>query len=275
HAAAEIQAQLDIFTQKQYHWGESPWLGTFYNFDGGFIDALRFSFRDVFFYYNEDHSYNATLWTMNGEITGSFLVALVLFCSKYIKSKQYVFWILAAAFLFLVNGVLLAFMLGMAASYLYINKNDFLYKIEKSIPRKTGLFIAAAAAYLAAGLSAYLWVKWAMDLLYSIAAFLLIAFLLTSPLAQRVFSAKFFRFLGKISFPLYIIHVPVLCSFSSFLIVHTNGVGANSVGGGGFSWIFPVLSVIVSQIAACAFYPIEYASVKLSNKLSRVIKTGE
>jgi peptidoglycan/LPS O-acetylase OafA/YrhL len=265
HAAAAIQERMDFFTQKQISWIEKPFLGTFYNFDVGFVDALRFAFRDVFFDYKADHSYNTPLWTMSGEIAGSFLVAMTLFCSKYIKSGAYVFWILTAAFFFMVNGILFAFMLGIAASYLYINKKDFIQKIEKSIFLKALLFFVTAAMYSAALISSYLRINRAMELLYSVAAFMLIMLLFVIPPAQRVFSTRIFRFLGKISFPLYIVHTPVLCSFSSFLIVKYASAGV-------FSWIFPALSVIVSLAAACAFYPVEYAAIKLSNKLSCVIK---
>jgi peptidoglycan/LPS O-acetylase OafA/YrhL len=53
-------------------------------------------------------------------------------------------------------------------------------------------------------------------------AFLLLASIINSGLLRKFLSTKYARFLGKISFSLYLIHILFLFSFSSFLfyIIH-------------------------------------------------------
>jgi peptidoglycan/LPS O-acetylase OafA/YrhL len=45
-----------------------------------------------------------------------------------------------------------------------------------------------------------------------VGAVLLVAAVLMSPLTQRLLSAKPLLLLGRISFPLYLLHMPILCT---------------------------------------------------------------
>lgn len=54
---------------------------------------------------------------------------------------------------------------------------------------------------------------------HQIGAFLLLLSVSYFRLPQRLFESKPFQFLGKISFSVYLVHIPMLCSFSSWLFL--------------------------------------------------------
>ena len=65
------------------------------------------------------------------------------------------------------------------------------------------------------------------DLLDDIGAVLLVAGLAVTPGAQQLLESRFCRFAGRLSFPLYLLHVPLLCSLGAavFLALHPLGYG--------------------------------------------------
>ncbi len=60
-----------------------------------------------------------------------------------------------------------------------------------------------------------------MAVYQSIASFLLVGAVAFSPLLRRVLEMRSLRFLGGISFGLYLIHLPVLCSLGAGLFLAT------------------------------------------------------
>jgi peptidoglycan/LPS O-acetylase OafA/YrhL len=58
---------------------------------------------------------------------------------------------------------------------------------------------------------------------HSIGAVLIMAGLLNSYTLQRIFESNFARFLGDISFTLYLIHIPILCSLMAWIVLWLRG----------------------------------------------------
>jgi peptidoglycan/LPS O-acetylase OafA/YrhL len=249
--------------------GGNDWLAGFYAFDGNFLEAVKFSIRDVFFYYGTVNSYNSSLWTMTWEVFGSYLVVVVLLCSKCIQpdsKKAKLFWTVLFLYMWCLNIALFAFMLGITVSYIYVNKQFLIERIQKSLALQILLILLTICAYLGSGLFSMLKIWRLQSTMYSISAFFLVLAIIVNPALQKIFSMKLSRFLGKISFPLYIVHVPIICTLTSYLIVHYgyNADNNNLI-------IFFVITAITSIITACIFYPAEKLSINVSNKISKAI----
>jgi peptidoglycan/LPS O-acetylase OafA/YrhL len=249
----------------------SSWLGGFYSFDGDYIEAIKFSIRDVFFNYETASSYSVSLWTMTWELFGSYLVVIVLLCSKYITASNRganIFWAAVLLYLWIYSVPLFSFMLGVVISHIYVKEPHFLEKIRKSLMLKMLLILLTICAYLGSGLFSMLKIEHLQETMYSVTAFLLVLIIIVSPMLQRVFSVKLSRFLGKISFPLYIVHIPILCTLTSYLVVCGYSADNNN-----FMAIF-IISILASIIIACIFYPIEKLSIKVSGKISDAVIGG-
>jgi peptidoglycan/LPS O-acetylase OafA/YrhL len=168
-----------------------------------------------------DHEYDPTLWTMTFEFQGSLLVfVLAPFLVHAVKSR------IASPFFFAValvlshyfNAYMMFFIVGMAIAYY---KDDL-----KWIGADAKLVVLLVAAGL------YLLSYKAPDGVFPgtllLGAWLagtasIVLVVLYARMAEAVFDNKVGWFLGFISFPLYLIHCPVMWVAGTFAYVHTNG----------------------------------------------------
>ena len=83
-----------------------------------------------------------------------------------------------------------------------------------------------------------------------------------------LFSTALSQWLGRISFPLYLVHFSVLASFSAGMVVwaHQGGILAPHI-----LWLIVVASICLSLLAAIAFEPVEHLTRKIGNALSRYV----
>lgn len=186
----------------------SGWLATFgnakfpVNFVPSLVDATRNSV--LVFFLGHKFYYNSNLWTMRGEylcslaaLTGAYVVG------RFIGRK----WICLVAILAGCTALLLAdtglalceFGIGMALAIVYRA-----WRIILPLPA------AMVAVALAAGLIA------ADDArVEAIAAGLLLFAMTTSPGIERALSGRIGSWLGRASFPLYLVHTLVIVTIGS------------------------------------------------------------
>jgi peptidoglycan/LPS O-acetylase OafA/YrhL len=242
------------------------WLMEDYNFEGSFLGAVVFSFRNVLFYF--DTTYNSTLWTIGYEIQGSFLVLILLCGVNYIKKNLWPFWVGLALYLLFNAPILLSFGMGVFISYFFVNRKELIEKLQKSIPAK---IIFAVLCFIAYWGGVFFSTQMPVDLLkqlsYAISAFFLIGLILIMPILKAFFSCGVSKFLGKISFPLYIVHFPIICSFTSYLIIRFEYPMANTMENLQVVVLFSILTIGMSLFVAWAFYPVEKLSIFTANKL--------
>ena len=100
-----------------------------------------------------------------------------------------------------------------------------------------------------------------------LASALVLAVSFSNPL-KRFFSNKASRFLGRISFPLYLIHLPLICSYSSYLFLQLPQYG---YGNQATANIIVATTVPLGLLIAWLMYPIETFSVKAAKKISEVL----
>lgn len=176
-----------------------------------------------------DSRYDTTMWTMNLELFGSFLVFSLLALTHKIRAKWVIF-ILLSIFIFIVfNHYYIAFIIGISLNYL---DNINLDKVRQKKIVAPVLFIIG----LILGGYPSLYGSYSNETFYRFlgpptilndpkmihilgATFIMVALILSKTL-QKIFSGKPFIFLGEISFTLYLIHPLIISTFSCFLFLN-------------------------------------------------------
>ena len=152
--------------------------------------------KDLMRLYQASMDHNGQLWTMQYEITGSALVFLYSLTSRHAKLPWWAA-VGAAALMYMMNHVFSYFLVGAAASRLWVECNQ---------PAAT-----AAAVVILVGV-AYVprfnsWIYSVVTLVQLSSTFVILA---TSPHARAALSCRLSTFLGRISFSLYLCHTYII-----------------------------------------------------------------
>lgn len=192
--------------------------------DANLLVMLKESLFHTFFTYGSQ--YNPVLWTMTYELFGSFMIFVFLIVCGRHRIRYAVYAILICLF---IDSYYLGFVLGMLISDVKNSGRDRLAFIYQSWIR---LLLLCAGIYL----GSYPYVA-PQGTIYSIlqrgasnfdffvfyhviGSFLILTVLLHSSRMQSIFSHRFFAYLGKISFSLYLVHFTIICSFGSYVFLH-------------------------------------------------------
>lgn len=206
------------------------WLGILMSSDFTMLDAIRYPFLTVFSFSDGGKGFNAFLWTMPIELTGSFMVFLYLYVHGKIRHQTMT---LAAiiAFTFLANKWYTLFFIGVLFSHLRVTGQ--LDRIRsKTLTRIIAPLLVLSAYALEYRFLSVPDITKASSLLDSIIMFaqddkkflMATLFLVGAYLSKDLcgfFRNGISRFLGKVSFPIYLAQALVICTFSSFVITKT------------------------------------------------------
>lgn len=192
-------------------------------------------------------SLNGVLWTMPVEFSGSIAVFLSLFVLGCWRYRIYVY-ILLCCFFFTFKSLLLHFFLGILLAELYV-----------AVPPGRGgrwasvISLGSTALLLCLIFGHPLWRTAHLSLLGLNAAAIVLCTYYSRP-ALRLFETGALKLLGRLSFPLYLVHLPIICSLTSYTLIraHEWGLGPQAlillVGGG---------TVVAAILVAQLFYPVE------------------
>jgi peptidoglycan/LPS O-acetylase OafA/YrhL len=239
------------------------WLGVYFNFEPTLAYFLQFNLYYVFFNFNPGANFNPVLWTIAYEFTGSMLVYMMVGFFRNTKHQSYFVPIAFIVLFNLFNNPIIAcFAIGYVLAELYAAYSQRLQGKAWVSWLATALFAlpVVCSTFFRTGHHFYLAL---------LASALVLAVSFSSPL-KHFFSNKVSRFLGRISFPLYLIHLPLICSFSSYLFLYlpTQGFGNQATAN-----IIVATTVPLGLLIAWIFYPIETFSVKVSKKISAILMT--
>lgn len=188
------------------------------------LDMLRNLTFDVFL--NNDNRYNPVLWTMTIEFLGSLLLFAFLAIIGTHRHTVLLHVLLASVLLLTTQKYYAAFVLGSLLCYWLVNG----VQLPKN---KTGMFCKMSLIVLGIYFSTfpqgmftsitiwkYLeWVPNGHDFFHVLGAFFIMIVLANSAAAIRFFTQRPFIYLGKISFSLYLVHFPVLCSLGCWVFL--------------------------------------------------------
>ncbi len=187
-------------------YSDSGWLRSFANahFPEGFSPSiLSAALQSVTVFITGDTYYNTNLWTMRPELVGSFLVfglAWALVFSIKGRYTNLIFLALIGVLAFTIK-ILVPFVLG---AYLAFH----LHRLSKPMPTWI------AAVLIVISLACFCFENIALQCVGSV---LVIISLLGCDNISRHLSGKVGYWLGKISFPIYLVHTLVICSVSSYV----------------------------------------------------------
>jgi peptidoglycan/LPS O-acetylase OafA/YrhL len=190
------------------------WLGRFLAFEPSLTRTLRFALVGVYVDTDPTRSQDPFLWTMSVELIGSMLVFLVLYAWKDL-TRPALCVVAAGLFLFALDSLFCLFFAGIAFSH---------WRATGALARFATPPWQRVAAF--AGLVAILASVWVRGRGYHLhmmggmfCAVVLVAVCHVHAGARRFFSSGVSRFLGRISFPVYLVQFPVLVSVTSMLIL--------------------------------------------------------
>jgi peptidoglycan/LPS O-acetylase OafA/YrhL len=241
----------------------SEWSGykNFYQFPISWINTFQFSTFDVFFNYSGDRTYIPPSWTMRPELFASTLLFIFLFALSFLRLEN------IPVLLFIPVALLVFFTKQWIPGVYYFSyflMGFVIYKIYmvRGAHPKIGFGLLLAVLSLKTALYFYDVKGLFVNLIF---ASCIIAVILFSSQVQEKLANRFFIWLGKISFPLYLVHVPIYCSLGMYNFILLDSIGVDV----GFGWAINfaiTLSVCLGLAHALTFVDIG------TLKLLRMIK---
>jgi peptidoglycan/LPS O-acetylase OafA/YrhL len=232
------------------------WLGSFYTFDASVLSWAKFSLYWVFFKYDAVRSYNSNLWTMPIEFQGSMLVfSIVAVFVTSVRRNFFTLPIAAAAGIFLLTAPTLAcFIFGYILAECYHSPLQ-----DHRVIRAVALAILPVVI----GIKTLFPYEHTNDTCNALLASGIVFAAVFAPFYRRLFSLRLSRFLGKISFPLYLVQIPLICSYSCFVFVRLSARGLPIAQ---TAAIVTLSSMLLALCVAWLLLPVERFSIYFSGR---------
>jgi peptidoglycan/LPS O-acetylase OafA/YrhL len=246
------------------------WLINPYNFSPDFFNALLSAVYNTFMDYDSKASYNPVLWTIEIEFLGSLFTFSIFGVLRHNKKR----WLLYAAILAAVYALKMYWLCCFVAGHVlcdydcnpprwYIGEKLRKYRLRaewlKYIPAPAAVLLIFFARSIFPALHIPLKIH---NLLLS---FMLVLAVLRIAAFRRFFAAVIPFWLGRISFSLYLIHLPVICSLTSYIVLHHFTMAGRITGA--------AVTLIVSLVVAWYYtIYIDLNGVKLANKIGDYFK---
>jgi peptidoglycan/LPS O-acetylase OafA/YrhL len=264
---ALIESGLTFNHQASPLVNSDDFLGVFLRIDPTLLDVLNYAAFGVFFHHTADASLNPFLGTMQPELLGSIVAFLYLFVDPYIRSKIPV---LAFGFLVCLGGgsFLACFPFGLLCGR-FRAQGGFAWLRRQRAAQVLAPPVAVAATVLGTWCNR-LWPGWLMPSI--LASCVLVFSVYASTALTGFFANALSRRLGRISYPLFLIHFPVIASFTSgmILLAHEHHALTPAT-----IWSIILGSAVLSLIAAKLFQPIEKLTARIGDRVWRAAMQGD
>ena len=214
----------------------SPWLAAFAfgltpDFEPNFLKALT---QGVTTFFTGAANYNTNLWTMKPEFFGSMIVYMLACFISVILGYRHLIYALAIISIsaFFYNDLIFPFVVGAFLSA-YLAKS----KTEVSFLTSIGLIILGLyflgymlpeKAYIGFSIIPQSVMEHSQTLFHTLGSACIIFATMSNKTLFNSLNGRFFASIGKISFPLYLVHTLIICSLSSYAYVKFMSHGFNN-----------------------------------------------
>ncbi|MGE0132754.1 MAG: acyltransferase family protein [Blastocatellales bacterium] len=212
--------------------GATPWAEA-YRFDPTLRTLLTDVFGGALLY--STVRYNGALWTMSIELICSYGVFLLLPLIAKLRTEQIILAFAIASLSLLQHYQwMVCFLSGVVLARLYqegwFSLDGEIYRLFSSFRFLQPFLLVIAAVFT-------LYSDWSgihlpvpqflnpTEMVQIASAVIMVVLVLSSPLAQSFFGNRVSRHIGKLSFSVYLVHLPIICSFSSWMIIRLAGMG--------------------------------------------------
>jgi peptidoglycan/LPS O-acetylase OafA/YrhL len=242
------------------------WLGLFLPFEPSISKFFSYSLYGVYFSHTTANSYNPFLWTMSMELFGSLIVFFILFVTRN-RFQRWAVFALMTPFIIAFSPFLICFLFGMIFGEM----------------RVAGTFKRFAAHSAANWMSATLAIGVGVLLIIypllgppsagvahrlSFGAAIFLFAIYSSNWLQGLLDNRFSRFLGELSFPIYLVHFPMIVSLESYLVV---SLCPDGIVNRGWAYVIILVTLLACLLAAMAFVYVERFAIKASNSFFGLI----
>jgi len=204
------------------HHTDTDWWRELYSFPLDFGAMLRFALWEVYKPgLPNEQSWNVVLWTMPIELTGSFMIFFVLAAVPWRGLR-----IMLAAYISIrdvgtgIYGYFVCFFVGYLLAELILaaeRRPDLGRRLAAAAPFGWFFLVAALVCSIRLEVVSFDSSRAEYMMAMNIVAALTVTGIVLTPAAQIWLSRPFSHFLGRISFGLYLTHLPLICSLSSAL----------------------------------------------------------
>lgn len=240
------------------------WMGQFFLQVPTAYSFIRFATFDVFFNYKLSGSYGPFLWTMPIELAGSFLLFAAFGIFGRNARSRYLAYTAGACVAWRLDLYIVTFVLGAAIS-------EFMSRSVQSRHARAKDAAGLCLFCIACLGSALFRDHYSVHRCAILATVLVLAVVL-SPRLQWLLELRLSRWLGHISFPLYLVHAFVLFGPSSWAIVHLQAIGTPQT-----SIMAAVIpgTIALSLAAAWLFSPVERLAISASHRFANFVIAGQ
>lgn len=256
---------LSIKLNKLYF---NDWLGEFYNFEPNFLLAIKSGLWDTFFNYSGKDSYNANLWTMSFELWGSLFCFCIYGIFMRVQSRYICYIVISVLCILLQKDWLLCFIMGYWLADIDYSPEpailkDTIKKMEAIIITMPFILLLIFIIVIVFNYSIFSFLQGRAVILLS---FCVVYLIHRTSYLNTFLSKRVFAWLGKISFSLYLLHIPILCSIGAltYNYFYNNSITAITMGS---------LATITCTLIAAHFFEkiIDRPAVTISNKIAQQI----
>jgi peptidoglycan/LPS O-acetylase OafA/YrhL len=265
-----MKAGIDYHAQAAQLLGRQAWLGSFLHFSPSIYECLKYSLLKVYVAPSGDLAYNPFLWTMSIEMAGSMLVFLMCYLWPRLKQPERVCIYLVIA-LTAIGSFFALFFAGVLFSHWRRRGVLERFLIDRT-HQVAALLILALCVALYIGFGNRDAPGAALRrVMIPLMAMVLVFCAYTQSRLRAFFSGCVSRFLGVISFPLYLLQFQVLISLMSWLVVRDYAAKGQFDRGALIG--FACLTVAVTIAAAWCFSQVERAALKsLDRYILRILE---
>lgn len=212
--------------------------------------GLKQVFYDIFFgAYVNGSSLNSPLWTICYEFSGAIIVYILVILFGQVKFRS-IIYLLFGLFVYKYNRdeYFLSMITGVIYSDIFINKNDSLNIVKKIKSLLNYRVVQILGGFVIWGL--YISPVFDMRPTYyrRVVASGLVLLILVNGTMQRILSCERLPKFAKYSFEIYVLHWPIMCSLSCYLMLFALERGYNYYISSGI-----ILAISLICIFICAY----------------------